>query len=440
VLIQEIIRRKRDGERLEAHEIVHFIEAVTRGHASDAHAAAFAMAVYFRGLSRAECAALTRAMAQSGRTLQWPEIDGPIVDKHSTGGIGDTVSLILAPAVAACGGFVPMIAGRGLGHTGGTIDKLQSIPGYDTAPDLERFRRCVREVGCAIIGQTDDLAPADKRLYAVRDVTATVESIPLITASILSKKLAAGLGALILDVKTGSGAFMASEDESRELARSLVETACAAGLPTSALLTDMNEPLAKAAGNALEVKIAIDHLTGRRRDARLHEVVLALGAEMLLVGGLASDQGEARRKVETALASGRAAEKFAAMVHALGGPRDLLERPDAHLARAPYLADVAVPGAGFVTAIDTRALGLAVVALGGGRSIAGAAIDPAVGLSELAGIGDEVGRDRPLCRVHTRGEADAKAASARIQRAYTIGEKPAKIRAPVIERISAGSS
>jgi thymidine phosphorylase len=439
VLIQEIIRRKRDGERLEAHEIAHFVGAVTKGDASDTHAAAFAMAVYFRGLSRAECAALTQAMAQSGRTLEWPEIDGPIVDKHSTGGIGDSVSLILAPAFAACGGFVPMIAGRGLGHTGGTIDKLEAIPGYNTAPDAETFRRCVREVGCAIIGQTDDLAPADKRLYAVRDVTATVESIPLITASILSKKLAAGLGALILDVKTGSGAFMASEDDARELARSLVETACAAGLPATAVLTDMNEPLAKAAGNAVEVKAAIDHLTGARRDARLHEVLLALGAEMLIAGRLATDTSDARKKIERALNSGGAAEKFAAMVHALGGPRDLIDRPDAHLARAPHVADAAAPGAGFVTAIDTRALGFAVLTLGGGRSIAGAAIDPAVGLSELAGIADEVGRGRPLCRIHARDDADAKAASAAIQRAYTIGEKPPKIRPPVIQRISAGS-
>jgi thymidine phosphorylase len=437
VLIQEIIRRKREGVTLGAAEIVHFVETLTKGAASDAHAAAFAMATFFRGLSREECAALTRAMARSGRTLEWPDIDGPIIDKHSTGGIGDTVSLILAPAVAACGGFVPMIAGRGLGHTGGTIDKLEAIPGYNTAPDSDTFRGCVREVGCAIIGQTDDLAPADKRLYAVRDVTATVESIPLITASILSKKLAAGLGALVLDVKTGSGAFMASEAEARELAQSLVDTARAAGLPTIALLTDMNQPLAKAAGNAVEVKVALDHLTGARCDARLHEVVLALGAEMLISGGLASDQDEARRKVETALASGRAAEKFAAMVHALGGPHDLLERHDAHLARAPWIRDVQGPISGFVASVDTRALGLAVVALGGGRTGAGAAIDSAVGLTELAGIGDHVGRGRPLCRIHARNEADAEMASTVVQRAYAIDEKALDSRSPIIDRITA---
>jgi thymidine phosphorylase len=295
----------------------------------------------------------------------------------------------------------------------------------------------VREVGCAIIGQTDDLAPADKRLYAVRDVTATVESIPLITASILAKKLAAGLDSLVLDVKTGSGAFMARESEARELAQSLVETACAAGLPTIALLTDMNEPLAKAAGNAVEVQVAIDHLTGARREARLHEVVLALGAEMLIAGRLASDMDDARRKIECALASGAAAEKFAAMVHALGGPGDILERPAAHLARAPTIRDVEAPRAGFVAAIDTRALGLAVVALGGGRSVPGAAIDPAVGLTELTGLGDEVGRDRPLCRIHARDEADAATASNAVQQAYRVSEQAPALRPPIIERIIA---
>jgi thymidine phosphorylase len=437
VLIQEIIRRKRDGETLGPREIAGFIEALTNGRASDAQAAAFAMAVFFRGLSRAECAALTRAMAQSGSMLEWPDIDGPILDKHSTGGIGDTVSLILAPAVAACGGFVPMIAGRGLGHTGGTIDKLESIPGYNTAPDAETFRRCVRDVGCAIIGQTGDLAPADKRLYAVRDVTATVESIPLITASILSKKLAAGLHSLVLDVKTGSGAFMASETQARELAQSLVETACAAGLATMALLTDMNQPLARAAGNAVEMHLAIDHLTGTRREARLHHVVIALGAEMLVAGRLASDMDDARRKIERALASGAAAEKFATMVHALGGPSDILDRPDAHLARAACLCEVGAPHAGFVAAIDTRALGLTVVALGGGRSIPGAPVDPAVGLTQLAGLGDEVGRNRPLCRIHTRDEASAEAASNSIQQAYRVSEQLPTLRPPIIDRIIA---
>jgi thymidine phosphorylase len=437
VLIQEIIRRKRDGKALETHEIAHFVDALTKGHASDAHAAAFSMAILFRGLSRDECAALTRAMAQSGRTLQWHDIDGPIVDKHSTGGIGDTVSLILAPAVAACGGYVPMIAGRGLGHTGGTIDKLEAIPGYNTAPSADAFRRCVREVGCAIIGQTDDLAPADKRLYAVRDVTATVESIPLITASILSKKLAAGPHALVLDVKTGSGAFMANETDARELAQSLVDTACAAGLPAIAHLTDMNEPLAKAAGNAVEVEAAIDHLTGAHRDPRLHEVVLALGAEMLIAGGLAAHPDEARRKISEALDSGAAAERFAAMVHALGGPHDILARSRTHLSRAPHVRDVRAPMPGHVREVDARALGLAVVALGGGRRAPGAPIDAAVGLTDLAGIGEEVGPNRPLCRIHARTEADADAASAAIRRAYRIGDKPAAQRPPVIDRIVA---
>src|SRR5215203_4904166 len=277
-LPQEIIRRKRHGARLDEAEIEAFITGLTTGRVSEGQAAAFAMAVFFRGLSVPERVALTHAMTLSGEVLSW-ELPGPVLDKHSSGGVGDTVSLALAPAVAACGGFVPMISGRGLGHTGGTLDKLDSIPGYASQPDIDAFRRVTREVGCAIIGQTADLAPADKRLYAIRDVTATVESIDLITASILSKKLAAGLQGLVMDVKFGSGAFMSDLDDARALAQSLVLVANGAGLPTSALLTDMNEPLASTAGNAVEVAYAIDYLTGRKREARFHEVTVELSAE-----------------------------------------------------------------------------------------------------------------------------------------------------------------
>jgi thymidine phosphorylase len=321
MLPQEIIRKKRDGGALTAEEITFFIAGLTKGSVTEGQAAALAMAIFFRGMSRDEAVALTQAMMRSGSVLEWKSLNlpGPIVDKHSTGGIGDNVSLMLAPTVAACGAFVPMISGRGLGHTGGTLDKLDSIPGYISQPDNALFRKVVREVGCAIIGQTEDLAPADKRLYAIRDVTATVESIPLITASILSKKLAAGLQGLVMDVKTGSGAFMARLEDSRSLAQSLVAVANGAGLKTTALITDMNEPLASAAGNALEMRNAIDYLTGARRDARLHEVTLALGAEMLVTGGLAASVAEARRKLEGTIASGKAAEIFARMVSALGG-------------------------------------------------------------------------------------------------------------------------
>ncbi len=325
-LPQEIIRHKRDGIRLPNGDITAFVAGVVDGRVSREQTAAFLMAAFLRGLDRDETVALTRAMTASGTTLHWPDLPGPVLDKHSTGGVGDTVSLMLAPMVAACGGFVPMISGRGLGHTGGTLDKLESIPGYDVRPAPDRLAAVVREVGCAIVGQTDDLAPADRTLYAVRDVTATVESVPLITASILSKKLAAGLSGLVMDVKTGSGAFMASLVGARDLAQSLVHVAGGAGLPTRALITDMDAPLAPAAGNALEVAEAIRYLTGKQRDARLHAVVIALGAEMLLLGGLAADHDAAVARLAASLDSGAAAACFARMVAALGGPSDLLER------------------------------------------------------------------------------------------------------------------
>jgi thymidine phosphorylase len=421
-LPQEIIRAKRDGLRLSADDIARFIAGLTDESVSEGQAAAFAMAVFLKGLSQDERVALTRAMMSSGEVLRW-DLPGPVLDKHSTGGVGDNVSLILAPAAAACGAYVPMISGRGLGHTGGTLDKLEAIRGYRAQPDIDLFRRAVREAGCAIIGQTGNLAPADRRLYAIRDVTATVESIDLITASILAKKLAAGLGGLVLDVKWGTGAFMESLDKASELARSLVAVAHGAGLPTTALLTDMDEPLADAAGNALETHHAIAHLSGRRRQPRLQEIVIALGAEMLMTGGLVSDLDAGKRKIAEAIASGAAAERFARMVAELGGPTNLLERPHLHLDAAPVTHEVVVDRRGIVTAIDTRALGLAVVALGGGRTRPQDAIDPSVGLTRLLGVGAELEPGAPLAVVHARDKARAEAAAERLRAAYTIGEE-----------------
>ncbi len=436
-LPQEIIRRKRDGAELASDEIARMIAGLTSGAVTDSQAAAFAMAVYFQDMSTSERVALTEAMRDSGAVLDWSDLPGPALDKHSTGGVGDTVSLMLGPAVAACGGFVPMISGRGLGHTGGTLDKLDSIPGYTTQPDNALFRQVVREAGCAIIGQTADLAPADKRLYAIRDVTATVESVPLITASILSKKLSAGLQGLSLDVKTGSGAFMPTLDRSRELARSLVAVANGAGLATTALITDMDEPLADAAGNALEVRYAIDYLTGARRQPRMHEITLALGAEMLVLGNLATSLLDGRQRMERAIASGAAAEAFQRMVRALGGPADLVANPDAHLRAAPLARALEAPRSGFIEAIDTRAVGIAVVELGGGRSRAEDAIDHAVGFTDLAGTGDEVGPGRPLAIIHARDEASLSRAAQGLARAYRIAEQPVARSAAVLERITA---
>ena len=413
-LPQETIRRKRDGHALDAGEIAAFVAGLTENRVTEGQAAAFAMAVFFRGLSLPERVALTRAMTDSGRTLAW-SLPGPVLDKHSTGGIGDTVSLVLAPMVAACGGYVPMISGRGLGHTGGTLDKLASIPGYDVAPGLERFQAVVRETGCAIIGQTAELAPADRRLYAIRDVTGTVESLDLITASILSKKLAAGLGGLVMDVKVGSGAFMAGLPEARALARSIVAVATGAGLRTVALITDMDAPLASAAGNAVEVAYAVDYLTGTRREPRFPAVTRALAAEMLVAGGLDADTDAAAARLEATLASGAAAEAFARMVAALGGPADLLAAPQRHLPVAPVQR--AVRADGRVAAVKTRAIGLAVIGLGGGRTRPEDGIDPRVGFTDLARPGDAGGL---LGVIHAADEAAADRAEEALRAVYRL--------------------
>ncbi|WP_108460362.1 thymidine phosphorylase [Devosia naphthalenivorans] len=423
-LPQEVIIRKRDGDVLPADDIAQFIGGFAEGTVSHAQAAAFAMAVYFKDMTMPERVALTLAMRDSGTVLDWSDLDGPVADKHSTGGVGDNVSLMLAPILAAIGIYVPMISGRGLGHTGGTLDKFDAIPGYTTSPDNALFRHVVKSAGCAIIGQTADLAPADKTLYAIRDVTGTVESISLITASILSKKLAAGLGALILDVKTGSGAFMPTLENSRDLAQSLVDVANGAGLQTSALITDMNEPLASAAGNGLEVRNAVDFLTGKHQDARLKEVTLALCAELALMTGTASSAAAARQLVEDALDSGRAAERFARMVAELGGPSDFVERMDDYLAPAPIVRDIFADDEGKAIDIDTRGVGMAVVALGGGRATPTDTIDHAVGFDRLAGLGTRLYAKTPIARIHARDEASAADAEKRLKAAYRLGDTP----------------
>lgn len=424
MLPQEFIRRKRDGHTLSAQEIGDFIRGITDESVTEGQIAAFTMATYFQGMTRDEAVALTTAMRDSGRVLQWKHLNlpGPIVDKHSTGGVGDVVSLMMGPIVAACGGFVPMISGRGLGHTGGTLDKFDAIPGYQTTISIEKFQQVVKEVGVAIIGQTADLAPADKRLYATRDVTATVESIPLITASILSKKLSAGLDALVMDVKVGSGAFMPTAAKSRELAESIVAVGNGAGVHTSALLTDMNEPLAPCAGNAIEVRCALDYLTGKSRPARLHQVTMALSAELLVQSGLQATEASAREALERCLADRSATEVFQRMVTALGGPADFVASPDKYLEVAPVIVPVPALRAGVVGAMDTRALGMAVVALGGGRRRAADKIDFAVGLSEFVSLGSRMEMGMPLAYVHARSAEAATAAIREVQQAITLAD------------------
>jgi thymidine phosphorylase len=429
VLASEVIRRKRDGRALTSEEIGFLVSGITDGSLSDAQVGALAMAMFLRGMEKDERVALTSAMTRSGEVLEW-DLDRPVLDKHSTGGVGDKVSLMLAPIVAACGGAVPMISGRGLGHTGGTLDKLDSVPGYVSTPDIELLRKVVADAGCAIVGQTAEVAPADRRLYAIRDATGTVESLPLIVASILSKKLAAGLDALVMDVKFGSGAFMAEREAADELARALVEVAGGAGLPTVALLTDMDEVLGTTAGNAVEVREAIDYLTGAR-EPRLHEVTIALAASLIEQGGLAED---GRAAAEQALDSGAAAERFATMVAALGGPADFVERPD--LPTAPVTRAAAPERPGIVTAMDCRAVGLVVTGLGGNRRREDDVIDPAVGLTEVAPVGAEVGPDRPLAVVHAATEDAADEAAAALRAAITVGDEPPAERPVIAGRIA----
>ena len=446
MLAQEIIRIKRDGLFLSTPQIQHFVRGLVDGSWSEGQVAAMAMAIFLHGMGRDECVALTDAMWHSGRVMAWPGMLGPVLDKHSSGGVGDKVSLMLAPMVAACGGYVPMISGRGLGHTDGTCDKLESIPGYNATPEPALFDRVVRTVGCAIIGQTADLAPADRRLYATRDVTATVESVPLITASILSKKLAAGLQGLVMDVTCGNGAFANTRTMADALAHSIVEVANGAGLPTTALITDMNQVRGHTVGNALEVAEAIGYLTGDTRqgaqDARLHEVVLALGAELLVLGHLAPDAPAARIQLQTALDSGAAAERFARMATALGGPADLLENPQNHLLSAPVVVPVPAPQAGRLVGMDTRQVGLVVVELGGGRRKTGDPVDWRVGLSQVAPLGQTFGAGEPIAWVHAPDQASAAHAVARLQALCALQNEALAWHAPpsVVARVKHGTA
>ena len=433
MLPQEIIRKKRDGHSLSAEEIQFYIEGIANGSVNESHIAAFSMAVLFNGMNVEESFHLTNHMVKSGDTLNWEDLNGPVIDKHSTGGVGDKVSLMLAPIVAACGIYNPMISGRGLGHTGGTLDKLESIPGYNTTPDNDQFRNVVKNVGCAIIGQTANLAPADKIIYGVRDVTATVESVSLITASILSKKLAAGLDGLIMDIKTGNGAFADQLDFARDVGNSIISVANKFGMKTTALITDMNQPLGNAVGNAVEVMEVINYLKGTKRDQRLHEVVLSLAVEMLQVAGLSDSKEHAIQKITDVLDNGQAAETFQKMVSELGGPKNIL---DETLTAANVVKPVPAPHSGTITHIETREVGLAVVELGGGRKKASDTIDHTVGFTDVLGLGEKVDKGQPLAIVHAKNEDDANHIIALIQKAYRINDSNVEPSPTIIERLT----
>jgi len=440
MLTTEIIIKRRDRNHLNDDEINQFISGVADGSISDAQIAAFCMTAFLNPMHAQERIALTRAMAHSGEILDWSneKLDGPVLDKHSTGGVGDKVSLMLAPIIAACGGYVPMISGRGLGHTGGTLDKMDSIPGYVSQPDLDSFRKTVREAGCAIIGATANLAPADKRIYAVRDISGTVESLDLITASILSKKMAAGLSALVMDVKFGSGAFMQDYNDATALSRSIVDVANGGGLPCVSLMTDMNQVLGHSAGNAIEVREAISFLRCDDIEERLYTVTIDLCAELLILGGLAPDIDAARKKCNAVLHSGQAAEYFARMVTSLGGPSDLMARPDHYLTLAPIARPVYAEQDGIVSSINVRAVGHAVIALGGGRHVASDPVDHAVGLDHVIAPGTPTGPGgTPLCMVYARDEDSFKHAQSLIQNAFTIGTTAPAATPPVRDRICA---
>lgn len=439
MLFADVIQKKRDGGELTAAEIEFFVKGLADSSIPAEQVSALAMAVVFKSMTFEETATLTTAMASSGTVLDWrsEDLGGPVIDKHSTGGVGDKVSFLLAPIAAACGCFVPMISGRGLGHTGGTLDKIESIPGYQATPDFELFKKVVKSTGCAIIGQTADLAPADRRFYAIRDITATIESIPLITASILSKKIAAGLDGLVMDVKVGSGAFMTSLERAGKLAKSIIGTAATAGLKTHALITDMNEVLGQTAGNAVEIAESIEFLTNNNRESRLNEVVAALCAEMLILTGVEKDHSAARGKVEAAITSGEAAEVFSRMVAELGGPADFLDKYTEYLPKAAICKPVRPSEVGYLAGTDAHAIGNAIIQIGGGRQQLGDELDLAVGITDIAQIGEMVGADRPLGVVHAASEGDADLAAGLIREACTISADQPAERPVIYETLTA---
>lgn len=433
-LPQEIIRKKRDGHVLSEQEIKFFVQGISNNSISEGQIAAFAMAVYFQDMVIEERRTLTTAMMSSGHVMDWSlfDLNGPILDKHSTGGVGDKISFMLAPIIAACGGHVPMICGRGLGHTGGTFDKFETIPGYNTTPDFATFQKITEQVGCAIIGQTPEIATADRRVYATRDITATVESIPLITASILSKKLAAGLAGLVMDIKVGNGAFAETMDFAEGIAESIVAVS---PIPTSAIITDMNQVIGHAAGHVTEVVESMDYLTGKSREPLMHQVVLSLCAELLCLGGLADNESEAVRKIEQVLDEGLAAEKFAQMVSALGGPSDLLEQPDKHLKYAPLKQAVFASGSGYVNTMNSRDIGLSIIQLGGGRKVATDPVDHSVGYADFCKVGDYIDQQTPLATVYANDQASLDAAAETLRNSIQLSPEPVKVPDAIIKKL-----
>ena len=433
MLPQEIIRKKRNKQHLSQEEINSFIKAIVKEEVVDAQISSLTMAIFLNGMKKDEIVNLTLAMRDSGDVLKWQ--DKPIIDKHSSGGVGDKISLMLAPMLAACGGYVPMISGRGLGHTGGTLDKFDSIPGYNTLPSNKLFTKTVKEIGYAIIGQTGNLAPADKKIYAIRDISATVESIPLITASILSKKLAAGLDCLVMDLKCGNGAFMSNIKDARALAKSIVSVANQAGTKTSAIITDMNQVLGSNVGNALEMQEAVDYLKNKNIDPRLHQVNMELCKELLISAKLAKSPQEAEAKLQKSLDSGKALEIFAKMVSALGGPKDFTDKPEKYLPKAKIIKPVFAKKEGYVSSMKTRDIGLSIIGLKGGRITPDQKLDYSTGFSSFCQVGDKLDKNTPIAIIHAKDDAQYKKAALELQESVEISSKKPKLSKTVLERI-----
>ncbi len=421
---QEIIRKKRDSEVLSKEEIIEFVNGLTNGSFSDAQIAAMSMAIFSNGMIPEETVYLTEAMTKSGDTINWSDIiDSELVcDKHSTGGVGDKTSIVLAPILAACGLYVPMISGRGLGHTGGTLDKFDSIPGYNTQPDIDTFKKTVKEVGCAIIGQTSNLAPADKKLYSIRDVVGTVESLPLITSSILSKKIASGLKSLVLDVKVGNGSFNSNIDISRALSNSLVSVAKGAGLKCEAIITDMNQVLGKSAGHTLEMLECINYIKNESKDSRLENITNELISSLLMMIYKISKE-EAHKKIHEVITNGFAAEKFEMMVAALGGPKNILSSYEKDLSNNSSPKDIFGQNSGWVEKIHTRELGLTLIELGGGRKQVTDKINYGVGYDNVCSVGDKIDSSRPLLTLYSNNIEDNKKLEDRIKDCFVISDK-----------------
>lgn len=431
----EIIRNKRNFEKLSKPEIDFFIKGVANGTIADSQIGAFTMAIFLNGLNEEEIANLSLAMRDSGDIMDWSDVDGVIIDKHSSGGVGDKISLMLAPMLAACGGFVPMVAGRGLGHTGGTLDKLEAIPGYNVSPTNEKFKEIVKEIGCAIIGQTGNIAPADKKIYSVRDVCATVESIPLITASITSKKLASNLDCLVMDLKCGNGAFMNNLKDARELAKSIVNVANLAGTKTRAIITDMGQVLGRNVGNSVETLEAVEYLKGEKVDARMHEINMTLCADLLVSSKLAKNEKEAKEKLQKSIDSGAALKIFGKMVHALGGPKDFVEKYETYLPKAKIIRPAFHSEEGYVSSMETRKIGMTIVGMKGGRSHPDDKLDLAVGYENFCQVGDALTKDKPIAIIHAQSEEQFKQAEEDLRYLINLTTKKTKVSSPILDII-----